>query len=109
MLNQFLISVVIPVYNTEKYLEETILCVINQTINFEKNIQIILVNDGSEDGSEEICKKYSLLYDKNIKYILLECNCGVSAARNIGKNMADGKYITFLKKPLIFLIYIIMK
>ena len=96
MLNQFLISVVIPVYNTEKYLEETILCVINQTINFEKNIQIILVNDGSEDGSEEICKKYSLLYDKNIKYILLECNCGVSAARNIGKNMADGKYITFL-------------
>ena len=48
-------SVVIPVYNVEWYLEETLESVIHQTIGFEKNIQIILVNDGSPDHSEEIC------------------------------------------------------
>ena len=51
-------SVVIPIYNVEKYLEETIKSVIGQTIGFKENIQMILVNDGSADNSEEICLRY---------------------------------------------------
>ena len=45
---------IIPVYNTEKYLEETIQSVVNQSLDFKKNIQLILINDGSKDKSEEI-------------------------------------------------------
>ena len=51
-------SVVIPIYNTEQYLEETVESVKNQTFGFEKNIQIIFVNDGSKDNSKEICLRY---------------------------------------------------
>ena len=58
MSKKFLFSVVIPVYNVEKYLEEAILSIVNQTIGFEKNIQLILINDGSPDNSGDICKKY---------------------------------------------------
>ena len=89
-MNKFIISVIIPVYNTEKYLEETIQSVVNQSLDFKKNIQLILINDGSKDKSEEICKKYYFLYRDNIKYISLDRNCGVSSARNTGKTIADG-------------------
>lgn len=96
MHRQFIISVIIPIYNTEKYLEETIQSVINQSLDFKKNIQLILINDGSKDKSEEICEKYYLQYKENIKYIPLDHNYGVSVARNVGKRIANGKYITFL-------------
>lgn len=88
-------SVVIPVYNVEDYLEETIESVINQTIGFKENIQMILVNDGSPDNSEAICIKYRDLYPKNIIYVKQE-NAGVSAARNKGFEYAEGEYINFL-------------
>lgn len=88
-------SVIIPVYNVENYLEETILSVINQTIGFEDNIQILLVNDGSTDNSEEICLKYQEKYPNNIKYIYQE-NQGVSSARNEGIRHIEGKYVDFL-------------
>ena len=88
-------SVIIPVYKVEEYIEETLQSVINQTIGFEENIQIVIVNDGSPDNSEKICKKYTKLYPKNIKYIYQE-NAGVSAARNNGIKYATGKYINFL-------------
>lgn len=55
-VKKFLFSVVIPVYNVEKYLEEAILSIVNQTIGFKKNIQLILINDGSPDNSGDICK-----------------------------------------------------
>ena len=55
---KFMFSVVIPVYNVEKYLPETLDSVINQTIGFKENIQIILVNDGSPDDSEKICLEH---------------------------------------------------
>ena len=55
---KYIFSVVIPIYNVEKYLEETIESVIKQDIGFSTNIQIILVNDGSKDKSEDICLKY---------------------------------------------------
>lgn len=88
-------SVIIPIYNVEKFLHETVDSVIAQTIGFKKNIQIILVNDGSPDNSEEICLKYVEEYPDNIKYIRQE-NAGVSAARNAGIPYAEGKYINFL-------------
>lgn len=92
---KYTFSVIIPIYNVEAYLEETIESVINQTIGFEKNIQIILVNDGSPDNSEKICKKYTSKFPNNIKYIYQK-NAGVSAARNNGLNYAEGEFINFL-------------
>lgn len=88
-------SVVIPIYNVFNYLEETILSVINQSIDFKSNIQIILVNDGSPDNSEEICLKYKKLYPKNIIYVKQE-NAGVSAARNKGLEFVQGEFVNFL-------------
>lgn len=96
MNQDFKLSVVIPIYNTELYLKETIENVISQSLDFQKNIQLILVNDGSVDRSEEICKSYCTMYPDNVKYVDLERNRGVSAARNTGKRLAEGKYITFL-------------
>lgn len=91
---KYKISVIVPIYKVEKYLEETILSIINQSIGF-KNIQIILVNDGSPDNSEKICLKYKEMYPANIIYIAQE-NAGVSAARNNGIPFIKGKYINFL-------------
>ena len=88
-------SVVIPLYNVKKYLEDALKSVINQTIGFEKNIQLILVNDGSTDKSERICLKYKKLYPENIKYIYQE-NRGVSEARNEGMKYIEGKYVNFM-------------
>ncbi len=66
---QFKFTVVTPVYNVEEYLEETLESVLSQTIGFEENIQMILVNDGSPDNSEEICLKYQKKYPDNIIYL----------------------------------------
>ena len=85
---------IISIYNTGKYLDDTINSLINQSIGF-KEIHIILVNDGSTDNSEEICLKYQKLYSNNIFYIKIK-NSGVSKARNIGLTFAKGKYINFL-------------
>lgn len=92
---KFKFSVVMPVYNVEDYLEESILSLVNQTIGFKKNIQLILVNDGSADNSAEVCLKYKNLYPDNIVYIEQE-NAGVSVARNNGLEHAEGKYVNFL-------------
>lgn len=88
-------SVIIPIYNVEEYLEETILSVVNQTIGFENNIQLILVNDGSPDNSEEICLKYKKLYPDNIVYVKQK-NGGVSSARNKGMGYIEGEFVNFL-------------
>ncbi len=92
---KFKFSIVIPVYNVEKYLSETVDSVIDQTIGFKENIQIIFVNDGSPDNSEEICKAYQKKYPDNIVYVKQE-NAGVSAARNTGIKYVEGKYVNFL-------------
>ena len=57
---KYKISIIIPIYNTEKYLETSISSVINQTIGFD-NIELILINDGSTDDSYKICEKYNLI------------------------------------------------
>ena len=90
---KYKISIVMPFYNSEDYIEEAIESVINQTIGFE-NIQLILVNDGSNDNSEKICLKYENIYD-NIIYIKKE-NGGVSSARNKGLEYVEGKYTNFI-------------
>ncbi len=92
----FKISTIIPIYNTEKYIPETIDCLLNQTIGFKDNIQIILVDDASTDHSGRLCEKYKALYPENIEYIKLDENKGVSAARNTGLKYAVGKYVNFL-------------
>lgn len=85
-----LVSVVVPIYNTEKYVERAIKSICDQTY---KNIEIILVNDGSEDESEAICLKLKQ-DDERISYFYQE-NQGVSSARNVGIDHANGKYILF--------------
>lgn len=86
-----LISVIIPVFNVEKYLINCIESVISQTY---KRIEIILVNDGSTDNSGNICDKYEKK-DSRIKVIHKE-NGGLSDARNFGIENSNGQYITFI-------------
>lgn len=87
-------SVVMPIYNVEEYLKEAIDSVIEQTIGFEENIQLILVNDGSPDNAASICNKYKALYPENIFYVEKE-NGGVSSARNKGMEFVSGEYVNF--------------
>lgn len=93
--HKYKISVIVPVYNVEKYLDECIQSVTKQTIGFKKNIQLILINDGSADDSEKICLKYKKKYPDNVIYVKQE-NSGVSVARNNGLNYVQGKYVNFL-------------
>lgn len=86
-----LISVIVPVYNAEKYLDRCIQSIINQKY---KKLEIILIDDGSKDNSLEICKSYANKDDR-IQVIHKE-NAGVSAARNTGIEAASGDYIAFV-------------
>ena len=85
------VSVVVPVYNTEQYLEKCIESVLKQT---EKNFELILVNDGSTDSSGAICDKYSRI-DERVR-VIHKGNGGVSKARNTGIDNSRGEYITFV-------------
>ena len=90
----FVFSVIIAIYNTGRYLDDSIGSLLNQTIGLDK-IQIILINDGSTDNSEEICLKYQMEYSNNIIYKKIE-HGGVSRARNVGLEFAKGEFINFL-------------
>lgn len=86
-----LISVIVPIYNSDTYLEECINSIINQTY---QNIEILLINDGSTDNSLKICKKLEQK-DRRIK-IINKKNTGVSDSRNIGIEKSNGKYILYV-------------
>lgn len=86
-----LISVIIPVYNAQKYIEACLQSVINQKY---QNLEIILIDDGSTDSSGEILDRYIEL-DSRIKVIHIS-NSGVSKARNVGLSFAQGDYVTFV-------------
>ena len=83
------ISIIVPIYNAEKYLKKCIDSLVNQT---KKEIEFILINDGSTDSSENIIKNYN---DKRIKYFKNK-NQGIGKTRNFGIDKATGKYIMFL-------------
>ena len=85
------ISVIVPVYNVSKYLSSCIDSIINQTY---KNIEIILINDGSIDNSGDICDEYQKK-DKRIK-VIHQKNMGVSSTRNKGIKLSTGEYLTFV-------------
>lgn len=91
----FLFSVVMPIYNVEDYLDEAVESVISQSIGFEENIQLIMVDDGSPDGSAAICRRYAELYPDNVVFIEKE-NGGVSSARNAGIPHLKGRYVNFM-------------
>jgi len=86
------ISVIIPVYNTEKYLKKCLDSVINQTY---QDFEIIIVNDGSTDNSDKIIKEYTCKNPEKIKSYKKE-NGGLSSARNYGLSKATGEYISFI-------------
>ena len=85
------VSVIIPIYNMEKYLARCLDSVVNQTL---KDIEIICVDDGSEDRSPEILSQYAVK-DERIK-VITQANRGVSCARNAGLESAKGRYIGFV-------------
>lgn len=86
-----LVSVIVPIYNVEKYLARCINSLIQQTYS---NIEILLINDGSKDNCELICQEF-LKKDKRIRYYKKE-NGGLSSARNYGIDRANGDYLVFI-------------
>ena len=85
------ISVIIPIYNSEKYLSECLESIINQTF---KDIEIICINDGSKDKSEQIIKQYA---EKDKRIILLnQKNEGAGPARDKGVKISKGEYLSFI-------------
>ena len=85
------ISIVVPIYNKKKYIEETVKCILRQTF---EDFELLLIDDGSSDGSGEICDRLSER-DARVKVFHTD-NHGVSAARNLGIKKAVGKYIAFI-------------
>lgn len=91
MMNTSLVSVIVPVYNIENYVSSCIESILSQTY---RNIEVILVNDGSTDNSELICNEYASI-DSRIR-VISKPNGGLSSARNSGLNIAKGAYILFV-------------
>ena len=90
-MNKLLISVVIPLYNKEKTIKKTLNSILLQSYS---NYEIVIVDDGSTDGSEVICDKFAANYD--IVKVFHKPNGGVSCARNLGLENASGKYIAWV-------------
>lgn len=89
MDNQIIISIIIPVYNTEKYIQECIESLINQRTD---EVEVILINDGSTGHSENICRKY----EEDFIIYVTQSHQGLPSARNKGLEVAKGKYIMFI-------------
>lgn len=86
-----LISVIVPVYNMEEYIKQCLDSILNQTYT---NLEIIVVDDGSNDGSEKICDDYK---NKDSRITVIhQKNSGVSVARNVGLDFCKGKFISFV-------------
>ena len=99
MIDNDLISIIIPVYNSSKHIEETIKSINTQTY---KNYEAIFIDDFSTDNSVKIIEKY-MKHNANIKLIKMKKHVGVSRGRNIGIRKAKGRYLTFLDSDDIWL------
>lgn len=91
MNNDVLVSVIVPVYNVENYLAECLDSILNQKY---KNIEVLIVNDGTPDSSGDIADRFSL-FDERVK-VFHRANQGVSYARNFGLSIASGKFVVFV-------------
>lgn len=92
-----LVSIIMPVYNSEKYINQSILSVLNQTYS---NFELIIINDGSTDNSKKVCEQY-LEKDSRIHFFDKK-NEGVAKTRNFGIEKANGKYLMFIDSDDIF-------
>ena len=90
-MNKPLVSVIIPIYNVEKYLDRCLKTIVGQTYN---NLEIILIDDGSPDSCPQKCDGWAKK-DSRIK-VIHKKNGGVSSARNRGLDVATGEYISFI-------------
>lgn len=86
-----MISVIVPVYNVEKYLDKCVQSILKQTY---KDFELILVDDGSPDNSPQMCDEYAQK-DKRVK-VIHKANGGLSDARNVGTLNASGQYVTYI-------------
>ena len=91
MKNDIVLSIIVPVYNVEKYLDECLESIIK---NYDQKIEVILVDDGSKDNSSVLCDEYAKEY--NFITVIHKENGGLSSARNAGLDIANGKYIGFV-------------
>lgn len=89
--NNVKVSIIVPVYNGEKYLPKCLDSLVNQTLS---DIEIVIINDGSKDNSHDVIDKYASVYSNKIVYKKIK-NGGVSNARNMALDMANGEYILF--------------
>ena len=86
------LSIIIPVYNEAPFLRRCL----DSVSNAPNEVEIIVIDDASTDGSVEICREYEKKYDPRFRFVYFMLNRGVSYARNYGLSMAEGKYVTFL-------------
>lgn len=96
--DEILISVIVPVYNSANYLRETLNSIIHQTY---RKLEIIIIDDGSNDGSEIICDQYAEI-DNRVRVIHHNSNLGLSAARNSGLVELKGQIMMFLDSDDVF-------
>ncbi len=93
---RFKFSVVTAVYNVEPYLAEAIESILAQDIGFEESVEMVLVDDGSTDGSGAICDEYQQKFPNNIKVIHKKNGGAAICARNTGISHCEGQYISFM-------------
>ena len=90
-MNELKVSIVIPCYNVDKYIEECLNSVLNQTYS---NLEVVVIDDGSNDGTRRILEEYQNRY-RNIK-LLIQKNKGSGSARNAGVRVCSGDYLLFV-------------
>ena len=92
-MSEFKFSIIIPTHNSAEGIEKTLNSLIVQTLNFERNVEAVIVDDRSTDNTKKICERYTSKYPNNIRFF--ENDEGLS--KNIGLEKAKGEYIGFLE------------
>ena len=85
-MDNFKFSIIISAYNSQNWIDNCIKSIIKQTLNFEKNIEIILIDEGSKDNTKEICREYSIRYPNNIRFIPRNYDIDLSQRQYFGCN-----------------------